>query len=218
MTGTPCNYVTVTPGWFFWRPTIPGAPTRRNGAHQQLSIIAHCGGAVRPFGSAADDRAKLAAIRPPPILGGCGCSGRVPHRARRLVSARIMPLRLEAFEQLPKHARRCVFWEVDPATLGNEDHLADPEFEKEAWLSMVMLEWGSCGQIATAVARTSDAKPDRPRAWATCSTPRRGRCRGHSGFPTAPGVRGRGAVDVDGHRARADGRRPAARLDRPGHR
>jgi hypothetical protein len=59
-----------------------------------------------------------------------------------------MPLRLEVFEQLPKHARRCVFWEVDPATLPGEDHLADPEFEKEAWLSMVMLEWGSCGQLA----------------------------------------------------------------------
>jgi hypothetical protein len=65
-----------------------------------------------------------------------------------LVSARITPLRLEAFEQLPKHARRCVFWEVDPSTLGAEDHLSDPEFEKEAWLSMVMLEWGSCGQLA----------------------------------------------------------------------
>jgi len=64
------------------------------------------------------------------------------------VSARITPLRLEAFEQLPKHARRCVFWEVDPSTLPGEDHLADPEFEKEAWMSMVMLEWGSCGQIA----------------------------------------------------------------------
>ena len=64
------------------------------------------------------------------------------------MSARITPLRLEAFEQLPKHARRCVFWEVDPTTLPGDDHLADPEFEKEAWLSMVMLEWGSCGQMA----------------------------------------------------------------------
>jgi hypothetical protein len=64
------------------------------------------------------------------------------------VSARITQLRLEAFEQLPKHARRCVFWEVDPSTLQGDDHLADPEFEKEAWLSMVMLEWGSCGQMA----------------------------------------------------------------------
>jgi hypothetical protein len=66
------------------------------------------------------------------------------------VSARISPLRLEGFEQLPKHARRCVFWEVDPATLG-DNHLADPEFEKEAWLSMVMLEWGTCGQVATTI-------------------------------------------------------------------
>lgn len=76
------------------------------------------------------------------------------------MSARIAPLRLEGFEQLPKHARRCVFWEVDPATLGDQVHLADPEFEKEAWLSMVMLEWGSCGQIATPVAAEhSDAEP-----------------------------------------------------------
>ena len=45
------------------------------------------------------------------------------------MSARITPLRLEAFEHLPKHARRCVFWEVDPATLSNQDHLADPEFK-----------------------------------------------------------------------------------------
>ncbi|MGV0743510.1 acetyltransferase [Mycolicibacterium sp. XJ870] len=67
------------------------------------------------------------------------------------MSARITPLRLEGFEQLPKHARRCVFWEVDPSTLHGEDHLTDPEFEKEAWLSMVMLEWGSCGQLAVAV-------------------------------------------------------------------
>jgi hypothetical protein len=64
------------------------------------------------------------------------------------VSARITPLRLEYFEQLPKHARRCVFWEVDPTARGRDDHFADPEFEKEAWLSMVMLEWGACGQIA----------------------------------------------------------------------
>ncbi|MGB0437744.1 MAG: acetyltransferase, partial [Mycobacterium sp.] len=64
------------------------------------------------------------------------------------MATRITPLRLEAFEQLPKHARRCVYWEVDPPTVGTDDHLSDPEFEKEAWLSMVMLQWGSCGQLA----------------------------------------------------------------------
>jgi hypothetical protein len=100
------------------------------------------------------------------------------------VSARITPLRLEAFEHLPKHARRCVFWEVDPATLGNQDHLADPEFEKEAWLSMVMLEWGSCGQVATTV-------PDeRSHAEPQCLgyvlyAPPRAVPRAHR-FPTAP--------------------------------
>ena len=72
------------------------------------------------------------------------------------MSVRIRPLRLEVFEQLPKHARRCVFWEVDPQTLDGGGCLADPEFEKEAWLSMVMLEWGSCGQIATAAVDSPD--------------------------------------------------------------
>lgn len=74
------------------------------------------------------------------------------------MSVRIRPLRLEGFDQLPKHARRCVFWEVDPQTLREGDHLADPEFEKEAWLSMVMLEWGSCGQMA--VSEPADDDPD----------------------------------------------------------
>jgi len=74
-----------------------------------------------------------------------------------------MPLRLEAFEQLPKHARRCVFWEVDPATLGTAEYLPDPEFEKEAWLSMVMLEWGSCGQVAsTAPVEGGDESSEEP--------------------------------------------------------
>ena len=61
------------------------------------------------------------------------------------MSVHIGPLRLEAFEQLPKHARRCVFWEVDPPTLGG-DILPDPEFEKEAWLSMVMLGGDPAGR------------------------------------------------------------------------
>lgn len=77
---------------------------------------------------------------------------RAPEKPGNVVSVHIRPLRLEGFEQLPKHARRCVFWEVDPQTLGEGNYLPDPEFEKEAWLSMVMLEWGSCGQVAAPVA------------------------------------------------------------------
>lgn len=88
-----------------------------------------------------------------------GARVRVAEKPGRLVSVRIRPLRLEDFEQLPKHARRCVFWEVDPQTVDGGDYLPDPEFEKEAWLSMVMLEWGSCGQVAV-TASDDDAAAD----------------------------------------------------------
>jgi hypothetical protein len=102
------------------------------------------------------------------------------------VSARIAPLRLEAFEQLPKHARRCVFWEVDPGTLGRGDHLADPEFEKEAWLSMVMLEWGCCGQVATsAPAEGEEGSRERPCLGYVLYAPPRAVPRAQR-FPTGP--------------------------------
>ncbi|WP_241383559.1 GNAT family N-acetyltransferase [Rhodococcus sp. CH91] len=65
------------------------------------------------------------------------------------MSTRVSPLTLSGIEQLPAHARRCVFWEMDPAATSDVQRFCDPEFEKEAWLSMVLLEWGSCGQIAT---------------------------------------------------------------------
>lgn len=88
------------------------------------------------------------------------------------MSVRISPLRLEAFEQLPKHARRCVFWEVDPETACSE-YLPDPEFEKEAWLSMVMLEWGSCGQVATTAPADGVAEGEEPcRGYALYAPPR----------------------------------------------
>ena len=95
-----------------------------------------------------------------------------------------MPLRLEAFEQLPKHARRCVFWELDPATLAGE-YLPDPEFEKEAWLSMVMLEWGSCGQVATKAAEGSESDDDEPCLGYVLYAPPRAVPRAQR-FPTGP--------------------------------
>ena len=102
------------------------------------------------------------------------------------MSVLIKPLRLEAFEQLPKHARRCVFWEVDPATLSSGDYLPDPEFEKEAWLSMVMLEWGSCGQIAAkAPAEDSDGDDEQPCLGYILYAPPRAVPRAQR-FPTGP--------------------------------
>ncbi|MCJ0905539.1 GNAT family N-acetyltransferase [Rhodococcus sp. ARC_M6] len=66
----------------------------------------------------------------------------------------ITSLRLDGLDQLSSHARRCVFWEMDPAALHAARGFCDQEFEKEAWLSMVLLEWGSCGQVAV-----KDGKP-----------------------------------------------------------
>ncbi len=97
-----------------------------------------------------------------------------------------MPLRLEAFEQLPKHARRCVFWELDPATLDAGAYLPDPEFEKEAWLSMVMLEWGSCGQVAsTTPAEGSESDDEEPCLGFVLYAPPRAVPRA-ARFPTGP--------------------------------
>lgn len=60
----------------------------------------------------------------------------------------VTALTLGGFDHLPAHARRCVFWEIDPAVVSDARGVSDPVFEKEAWLSTVMLEWGSCGQVA----------------------------------------------------------------------
>ena len=77
------------------------------------------------------------------------------------------------------------FWEVDPATLGNQDHLADPEFEKEAWLSMVMLEWGSCGQVAIAIPDDERSHAEPPCLGYVLYAPPRAVPRAQR-FPTAP--------------------------------
>lgn len=54
-------------------------------------------------------------------------------------------LDLSSIDRVDRHTRVCLFWQsdADPETL-----TVDAGFEKEAWLSMVLLEWGVCGQIA----------------------------------------------------------------------
>ncbi|WP_028475915.1 GNAT family N-acetyltransferase [Nocardia sp. CNY236] len=64
------------------------------------------------------------------------------------MSTSVTALTLGGLEGLPAHVRRCVFWEIDPAVAADSRSFSDPVFEKEAWLSRVLLEWGSCGQMA----------------------------------------------------------------------
>jgi GNAT superfamily N-acetyltransferase len=50
---------------------------------------------------------------------------------------------------LPDRCRGCVAWELDAGAIRSAVRLGDTEFEKEVWLSGVMLTWGSAGQIVT---------------------------------------------------------------------
>nr|WP_149360758.1 GNAT family N-acetyltransferase [Lolliginicoccus suaedae] len=60
---------------------------------------------------------------------------------------RVHPLTLGSLADLPDHARRCLFWEMEPGDTTTAHAQCDPEFEKEAWISSVTLSWGSCGQL-----------------------------------------------------------------------
>lgn len=92
------------------------------------------------------------------------------------MSISVTALTLDTLDQLPTHARRCVFWELDPAVAAESAEFTDPVFEKEAWLSTVLLEWGSCGQIVTVDGRPAGCAIYSPPG----SVPRAGL------FPTSP--------------------------------
>lgn len=63
------------------------------------------------------------------------------------VSRRVVGVTLDNLEHLSKHSRTCVFWELAPHLKEQAEEFGDTEFEKEAWVSSVLLEWGSCGRI-----------------------------------------------------------------------
>jgi hypothetical protein len=63
------------------------------------------------------------------------------------VTRRLVNITLDNLDDLPRRCRRCVFWELDPVGGARAAETGDPELEKEAWVSAVLLEWGSCGRI-----------------------------------------------------------------------
>lgn len=63
------------------------------------------------------------------------------------MSRRVIGVTLDNLEDLPKHSRACVFWELAPHLREQADDFGTSELEKEAWVSSVLLEWGSCGRI-----------------------------------------------------------------------
>lgn len=63
------------------------------------------------------------------------------------MSRHIVGVTLDNLEHLPKKCRYCVFWELAPHLREEAEHFGQTDFEKEAWVSSVLLEWGSCGRI-----------------------------------------------------------------------
>jgi GNAT superfamily N-acetyltransferase len=59
----------------------------------------------------------------------------------------LVPLTLDNLSDLPQRCRGCVFWELDPVSGETALRTGRPEAEKEAWISAVLLEWGSCGRV-----------------------------------------------------------------------
>lgn len=63
------------------------------------------------------------------------------------MSRRLASITLDNLDDLPRRCRRCVFWELDPVARARAEEAGDTEFEKEAWVSATLLEWGSCGKL-----------------------------------------------------------------------
>lgn len=77
---------------------------------------------------------------------------------------------------LPERCRACVAWELDADAVRSAVKMGETEFEKEVWLSGVMLTWGSAGQIVTV--------DDQPVGFALFAPPTA--VPGAVAFPTSP--------------------------------
>ncbi len=84
---------------------------------------------------------------------------------------------LAALDDLAPACRSCLFWELDPVRRGRL--AGDPEArarEKDAWLSTVLRDWGSCGRVAVVDDLPVGYVVYAPAAFVP----------GAAGFPTAP--------------------------------
>ena len=63
------------------------------------------------------------------------------------MSRRVSGVTLDNLGDLPKKCRYCVFWELAPHLKEQAEDFGQTDLEKEAWVSSVLLEWGSCGKI-----------------------------------------------------------------------
>lgn len=62
------------------------------------------------------------------------------------MSRKTVRLTLDHVSELPEACRACLFWQLDPVRRARLDPEEARE-EKERWISEVLREWGSCGQV-----------------------------------------------------------------------
>jgi GNAT superfamily N-acetyltransferase len=89
------------------------------------------------------------------------------------MSRRIVRLTLDHLDTFTAPCRSCLFWELDPV---RRDRVEDPCAEKDAWVSEVLREWGSCGRVALVDDVAVGYLVYAPEAFVP----------GAAGFPTAP--------------------------------
>jgi GNAT superfamily N-acetyltransferase len=64
------------------------------------------------------------------------------------MTRRLARLTLDNLSDLPDGCQSCVFWELDAVRRQRAVDAGESGGEKEAWVSRVLLEWGSCGRVA----------------------------------------------------------------------
>jgi GNAT superfamily N-acetyltransferase len=84
--------------------------------------------------------------------------------------------RLDALGGLEAPCRTCLFWELDPVRRSRVEQPEACAGEKDAWLSEVLREWGSCGRVALIDDRPVGYLVYAPAAYVP----------GAGAFPTAP--------------------------------
>jgi GNAT superfamily N-acetyltransferase len=92
------------------------------------------------------------------------------------VARRVARLTLDTLADLPESARACLQWELDPVSRRQLPDRESAIAEKEAWVSRVLLDWGSCGRVVYV--------DDQPAGFVTYAPP--AYLAGTASIPTAP--------------------------------
>ena len=64
------------------------------------------------------------------------------------MTRRLERLTLDNLADLPESCASCTFWELDAVRRRRAELAGEGAGEKQAWVSQVLLDWGSCGRVA----------------------------------------------------------------------